>query len=51
MILMGAAFSSIFSIWLVLDATRVRPRRSLSTPLGDATERRKRLRLVMGARS
>lgn len=27
-----------------------RPRRTLSNPLGDATERRARLRLVMGGR-
>jgi hypothetical protein len=43
-------FLTLAGIAFVVGATRVRPNRTLSRPLGDATARRARLRLVMGGR-
>lgn len=48
MTLIVATIPAVLALLIFLDAPRVRPNRTLSRPLGDATAQRARLRLVMG---
>jgi hypothetical protein len=48
MIWLATLTPAVLAIAIFAGRLRVRPRRTLSMPLGDATDRRRRLRLVMG---